>query len=161
MQKIYEIGGILSKGFVGQISYTVCLNRVYSEMNISFSFDEEKQRYKREEISDIVKRDFINACDGNYAISPLSSEDLTDTILDASKTEIHTIAYMNDYFIGGIHKQLTERHMIYQPGSASEGCLALDSVHGVIKLTLIVFNVIKDDTYYHVSLFVNGGKEDV
>lgn len=44
MELIYETGGILNEGFVGQISYTVCLDKVYDAMDIEFTFD--KQHYQ-------------------------------------------------------------------------------------------------------------------
>lgn len=155
MQKIYEIGGMLNKGFVGQISYTVCLEKEYESMDICFSFDPEKQRYQPEDITDEVKQEFIDACNGEYEIQSYHPKELENAILGNCKTEIHTIAYMNDTFIGGIHKQLTTRHMKYEKNNSSEGCLVLDHIHGVIKLTLVVFNVIKDQTSYTVTLSVS------
>lgn len=152
MQKIYEVGGILNKGFIGQISYSVCLEKEYENMDICFSFEKEKQRYQEDEITDAIKQEFIDACNGDYQIQSYSSDEVKNAILGNCKTEIHTIAYMNDSFIGGIHKQQTTRHMLYQKDYSSEGCIDLDRIHGVIKLTLVVFNVIKDDTHYSVSL---------
>lgn len=154
MKKIYEIGGSLNKGFVGQISYTICLDQDYSNMDLAFTFDPIKQRFQKEEINRQIIQEFTEACNGEYGIEKATEAEITDTILGNCKTEIHTIAYMNDVFIGGIHKQLSERHMIYQPGFASEGCIPQPSIHGVIKLTLVVFNVIKNDTKYTVSLSV-------
>ena len=47
MKVLYKVGGTLSKDFIGQISYTVCLDRKYEELDIEFSFD--KQKYTAEE----------------------------------------------------------------------------------------------------------------
>lgn len=41
MQLLYKAGGTLSKDFIGQISYTVCLDRKYEELDIEFSFDKQ------------------------------------------------------------------------------------------------------------------------
>ena len=38
MQLLYKAGGTLSKDFIGQISYTVCLDRKYEELDIEFSY---------------------------------------------------------------------------------------------------------------------------
>jgi hypothetical protein len=150
MKIIYEVGGVLNKGFVGQISYTVCLDKDYEEMDIAFSFD--KQRYST--ITNELINEIKEVCNGDYATELASEEAITSAIKEM-KTEIHTIASMNDVFIGGVHKQLTTRHMLYSPSQTSEGCIPQKCINGVIKITLVVFNVILDDTHYNVTLSVN------
>ena len=147
MEKIYEAGGTLNKGFVGQISYTVCLEKEYGEMDIAFSFD--KQYYS--DVTEELKQEITDICNKEYPGETDSDEVLTDAIR-GMKTEIHTIAAMNGEFIGGIHKQLTERHMHYSPSFTSDGCIAQTRIGGVIKITLVVFNVLMDDTHYSLSL---------
>ena len=66
------------------------------------------------------------------------------------KTEIHTLAMLNDTFIGCIHRQLTERHMVYDGDYATEGCIPTASFDGVLKVVVLVFNVIKDLTHYRL-----------
>ena len=39
MKTIYQVEGKLCKDFIGQISYTVCLDRTYGELDIEFSFE--------------------------------------------------------------------------------------------------------------------------
>ena len=150
MKTIYRVGGILNKGFVGQISYTVCLDQEYDAMDLEFSFD--KQRYT--EITEDLKAELIEACNGEYGAETASEEQIIGAIKEM-KTEIHTILSMNDTFIGGVHKQLTTRHMLFSPEETSEGCIPQKNIHGVIKITLVVFNVILDDTHYEVVLSVN------
>ena len=150
MKKIYEISGFLNKNFVGQVSYTICLDQEYTEMDICFSFD--KHRYTN--ITDELKQEVIAACSEEYTTLISSDEVLTEIIKDM-KTEIHTIVTMNDTFIGGVHKQLTERHMYFSENQASDGCIIQKSIHGVIKITLIVFNVLMDETHYTLSMSVN------
>lgn len=128
MKKIYEAGGILNKGFVGQISYTVCLDKEYKEMDIAFTFD--KQHYN--DITSELKEEIIEACKGEYSTETASDEVLTRAIKEM-KTEIHTLVTMNDIFIGGVHKQLTTRHMIFSPSHTSEGCTRQETINGVIK----------------------------
>jgi hypothetical protein len=150
MKTIFKVGGIVNKGFVGQISYTVCLEKEYDTMDITFSFD--KQRYT--EITDELKAELIEACNSEYDIDKASDEEITEA-LKGMKTEIHTVASMNDVFIGGVHKQLTTRHMYFSPDETSDGCIPQPLISGVIKITLIVFNVILDDTHYEVLLSVD------
>ncbi|HWT74005.1 MAG TPA: DUF6669 family protein [Mobilitalea sp.] len=150
MKTVFKVGGVLNKGFVGQISYTVCLEEEYNTMDITFSFD--KQRYTA--ITEELKAELIEVCNGEYGLDKASDEEITNA-LQGMKTEIHTVASMNDVFIGGVHKQLTTRHMYFSPEETSDGCIPQSIIGGVIKITLIVFNVILDDTHYDILLSVN------
>ena len=68
------------------------------------------------------------------------------------KTEIHPLAMLNDEFIGCIHKQMPDRHMIFRGDFASEGCIPQEKFEGVLKVTLLVFNVAKDNTHYTLTV---------
>ena len=68
------------------------------------------------------------------------------------KTEIHPLATLNDEFIGCIHKQLPDRHMIFSKDFTSLGCIPQERLEGVLKITLLVFNVAKDNTRYTLSV---------
>ena len=68
------------------------------------------------------------------------------------KTEIHPLATLNDEFIGCIHKQLPDRHMIFSKDFTSLGCIPQERFEGVLKITLLVFNVAKDNTRYTLSV---------
>lgn len=151
MEQIYEVKGTLNKGFVGQISYTICLDKAYEEMDICFSF--EKQRY--ETITEELKQELLLECAKDYSaeIAHATDEDICNHIREM-KTEIHTLASMNDVFIGGIHRQSTTRHMYFSANEATDGCIPQSSIDGVIKITLVVFNVILDETPYSLTLCV-------
>lgn len=150
MKKIYEVGGFLNRNFVGQISYTICLDQEYEEMDIRFSFD--KQRYTS--VTEELKQEVLAECSEEYTSLIRSDKELTEMI-KGMKTEINTIVTMNDTFIGGIHRQLADRHMYFSEKQASDGCILQKSIHGVVKITLIVFNVLRDETHYTLSLSVN------
>ena len=68
------------------------------------------------------------------------------------KTEIHPLVMLNDEFVGCIHKQLPDRHMIFKGDYASEGCIPQKKFEGVLKITLLVFNVAKDNTRYTLTV---------
>lgn len=150
MRTIYRVRGMLDEGFVGQISYTVCLDQVYDTMDIAFTF--QKQRYS--EITKEMAKELRNVCDGSYELKNGSDNEWIQAMKDM-KTEIHTLVSMNETFIGGVHKQLTTRHMQFSPGYASDGCIPQETIEGVIKITLVVFNVLCDDTEYQLTLSVN------
>lgn len=147
MKKIYEVGGTLNKGFVGQISYTICLDKTYREMDIAFTFD--KQRY--EVITDDLKEELLLACNGKYKEDTDTDEHLTNT-LKGMKTELQMIVTMNDQFIGGIHRQEISRHLYFSESKATPGCIPLSEIEGVIRVTIVAFSVIRDDTHYTLSL---------
>ena len=117
MKSIYKVAGILNKGFMGQISYTICLDQTYAEMAIDFSFDKQ------------YHNDFPGL-----------------------KTELQLIISMNDEFIGGVHRQENPKHLYFSSSHATPGCMPQPSFHGVIKITIVVFSVILDQTNYQLSL---------
>lgn len=147
MELIYETGGILNEGFVGQISYTICLDKVYDAMDIELTFD--KQRYL--EITKEMAEKIRMSCSGLPEYEHASDEEIIDA-MRGMKTEMHIIVTMNDTFIGGVHKQLTTRHMIFSKDFTSDGCIPQDCIRGVIKVTLAVFNVLLDGTNYRLTL---------
>ena len=146
MKVLYKVGGTLSKDFIGQISYTVCLDRKYEELDIEFSFD--KQKYTAEDVTEDVIRELTDYCRSNYGLELPPGADPVKEIMDSAKTEIHTLAMLNDRFIGCIHRQLTNRHMHFCSSLATEGCIPQTDLEGVLKVTVLVFNVLMDDTHY-------------
>ncbi|MGL4343800.1 MAG: DUF6669 family protein [Cellulosilyticaceae bacterium] len=147
MNPIYTVSGTLNKNFVGQISYTVCLDKTYEEMAISFVFD--KQRYSI--ITDDLKQWLIAACDGKYNMATATDAQLISTLKNM-KTELQLVVTMNDTFIGGIHNQDNPKHLYFSANEATEGCIPQPSVNGVIRITIIAFSVIEDDTHYDLTL---------
>lgn len=148
MQQLYHVSGTLNEGFVGQISYTVCLEKEYKNLDIHFTFDKQHHTDATEELIAKVKK----TCYDNYGIVDYPRDKAIHLIHGEMKTEIHTLATLNDEFIGCIHRQSTDRHMLYQDGDATEGCIPQESFHGVLKVTVLVFNVILDDTHYTLSV---------
>ena len=151
MKEIYRIEGTLNRGFVGQITYMVCLEEVYDKLDIHFSFDADKRTYSPEEVTDQLIADTREVCLREYGLSR-SDDELRHSILSQMKTEIHTISTLNDEFIGGVHKQLVDRHMLYDGDFASDGCIPQEKFDGVLKVTVLVFNVIKDCTHYTLAV---------
>jgi hypothetical protein len=149
MKQLYQAGGTVNKGFVGQITYTVCLEEDYHKLDIEFCFD--KQRYRPEDVTPGLVSEMESVIRSEYGLKG-SEEQLRHAILSEMKTEIHTLATLNDHFIGCVHKQLTTRHMRFGEGEASEGCIPQDKIEGVLKITLLIFNVIRDDTRYTLTV---------
>ena len=150
MKVLYKVGGTLSRDFMGQISYTVCLDRKYEELDIGFSFD--KQRYTAAEVTEDVVRDLTDYCRSHYDLELPPDADPAKEIAESTKTEIHTLASLNDRFIGCIHRQLTDRHMHFSASYATEGCIPQTELEGVLKVTILVFNVLMDDTHYTLQV---------
>ena len=147
METLYSVEGVVNRDFVGQITYTICLNRTYHKLDIGLTYD--KQRFSEEEITPELEEHVARETRERYG-KVLCGEALKQAILSDMKTEIHTLAMLNDEFIGCIHRQLTERHMLYDGDLATEGCLPTAVFEGVLKVTVLVFNVIKDSTHYRL-----------
>lgn len=149
-QQIYRVGGMLDAGFVGQITYTISLDQVYDELDIHFSFD--KRLYSESDVTPELIDKLQTLCAAKYGAPTYPVEEFRQTILHEMKTEIHTMAELNDNFIGCIHRQLTDRHMLYTKEFTSDGCLAQDTFSGVLKVTVLVFNVLLDNTQYTLTV---------
>lgn len=149
-QQIYRVGGMLDTGFVGQITYTISLDQVYDELDIHFSFD--KRLYSESDVTPELIDKLQTLCTAKYDAPTYPAEEFRQTILHEMKTEIHTMAELNDNFIGCIHRQLTDRHMLYTKEFTSDGCLAQDTFSGVLKVTVLVFNVLLDNTQYTLTV---------
>ena len=149
-QQIYRVGGMLDAGFVGQITYTISLDQVYDELDIHFSFD--KRLYSESDVTPELIDRLQTLCTAKYDAPTYPVEEFRQTILHEMKTEIHTMAEINDDFIGCIHRQLTDRHMLYTKEFTSDGCLAQDTFSGVLKVTVLVFNVLLDNTQYTLTV---------
>ena len=154
MRQLFHAEGILNRDFVGQITYTVCLEKPCRAMDIAMTFD--RQHFSEEDITPEMEESVLLEIRENYGLSPGPCE-LRRMMLQDMKTEIHLLAMMNDTFIGCIHRQLTERHMHFENGLATEGCLPVDRFEGVLQVTVLVFNVIMDGTRYTLSV---SGEED-
>lgn len=149
-QQIYRVGSMLDAGFVGQITYTISLDQVYDELDIHFSFD--KRLYSESDVTPELIDRLQTLCTAKYDAPTYPVEEFRQTILHEMKTEIHTMAELNDNFIGCIHRQLTDRHMLYTKEFTSDGCLAQDTFSGVLKVTVLVFNVLLDNTQYTLTV---------
>ena len=149
-QQIYRVGGMLDAGFVGQITYTISLDQVYDELDIHFRFD--KRLYSESDVTPELIDRLQTLCTAKYGAPTYPVEEFRQTILHEMKTEIHTMAELNDNFIGCIHRQLTDRHMLYTKEFTSDGCLAQDTFSGVLKVTVLVFNVLLDNTQYTLTV---------
>lgn len=149
-QQIYRVGGMLDAGLVGQITYTISLDQVYDELDIHFSFD--KRLYSESDVTPELIDRLQTLCTAKYDAPTYPVEEFRQTILHEMKTEIHTMAELNDNFIGCIHRQLTDRHMLYTKEFTSDGCLAQDTFSGVLKVTVLVFNVLLDNTQYTLTV---------
>ena len=149
-QQIYRVGGMLDAGFVGQITYTISLDQVYDELDIHFSFD--KRLYSESDVTPELIDRLQTLCTAKYNAPTYPAEEFRQTILHEMKTELHTMAELNDNFIGCIHRQLTDRHMLYTKEFTSDGCLAQDTFSGVLKVTVLVFNVLLDNTQYTLTV---------
>ena len=87
-----------------------------------------------------------------YGIEDCTPEEWEDAVYHGMKTEIHTMATLNDTFIGNIHRQLTTRHMHFTATEATEGCIPQPDIEGVLKVTILVFSVLLNNTEYQLTV---------
>ena len=151
MKQLYRAEGKLDAGFVGQITYTVCLEEPLKKLDIHFAFDASLRKFRPEDITADLIEETKETCREKYGLD-IDDNRARDIILGDMKTEIHTLATLNDAFIGCIHRQLSDRHMLYDGDTATEGCIPQKEIDGVLKVTVLAFNVIKDGTRYILTV---------
>ena len=153
MKEVYRVEGIVNRGFVGQITYMVNLEEPFSKLDIHFVFDASKRKFSPDEITPELIADTVAVCKKNYDLD-IDENRARGIILGDMKTEIHTLATLNDEFLGCIHRQMTDRHMFFDGvnGTATEGCIPRERFEGVLKVTVLAFNVIKDGTRYELTV---------
>jgi hypothetical protein len=174
MKELYHVEGAVDRGFQGQITYTVCLDKPCTQLDIHLTYDFAELRYRDGSLprGEILR---VYGSEAHYLECPeITPEVLQKTISEVSamsgqtispeearkylvynidlKTEIHPLATLNDEFIGCIHKQKPDRHMIFTRSTASHGCIPREVYEGVLKITLLVFNVAKDNTRYTLTV---------
>ena len=174
MKELYRVEGTLNRGFVGQITYTVCLDKPCTELDVHLNYDYAELRYQDEKMTpeEVAKvYGFEEERQKHPLITPEvyretieAVREMCDCEIDEErarkiliyeidlKTEIHPLVTLNDEFVGCIHKQLPDRHMIFKPDFTSEGCIPQERFEGVLKVTLLVFNVAKDHTHYTLTV---------
>ena len=174
MKELYHVEGIVNEGFVGQITYMVSLEEPCTELDIHLTYDYAELRYRTEDMSE---EEFVKVFGNNRerstvplitpevyeetkkAVKIMSGCDIDDErarkilIYEIDlKTEIHPLVMMNDQFVGCVHRQIPDRHLIFKPGFATEGCIPQEKFEGVLKITILVFNVAKDNTRYTLTV---------
>ena len=174
MNELYRVEGTLNKSFMGQITYMISLEEPCAELDVHLTYDYAELRYKEEDLphDEIIR---IYGSEEHYKecppITPAVLEKTVREVSDMSgyviteeearkflvydidlKTEIHPLATLNDEFIGCVHQQLPDRHMIFRADYASHGCIPQPRMEGVLKITLLVFNVAKDSTRYTLTV---------
>lgn len=155
MRTLYQVRGSLDRGFTGQITYTVCLPHPVSALDICFSF--EKQHFASP--SEVPYEELADYCLKHYGQTG-TKEELLPLFFQDTKTEMHLLATINDEFAGCIHKQLTCRHMYLSPSNSSEGCICPPVIEGVLKVTILVFQVLLDHTPYSLTVSAEDGAEN-
>lgn len=174
MNQIYRVEGIVNTDFRGQITYMVCLEKPCTELDIHLTYDYAELRYHDSKLSDEEFRKVFGSGMSRRDFPEITPEILEKTIREVSimsgyeiseetarknliydidlKTEIHPLVTLNDEFIGCIHKQLPDRHMLFKGKYASQGCIPPEKFEGVLKITLLVFNVAKNNTHYTLTV---------
>ena len=147
MKTVYSVSGLLPMDFVGQIAYTVCLDKPCKALDIQLTFDKQLVA----EVTPALRSRLFSLCADKYGKLSFTPEEEAEAYRNM-KTEIQLLVMMNDRFAGGIHRQMTDRHLYLSAEEATEGGIPQPVIEGVVKVIVLVFNVLYDDTKYTVTL---------
>lgn len=146
MNVIYTATGTVNAGFIGQIAYSVCLEKTYKKLEVQLAFDKQRPKKITQSLIELVKKTVLQKYNKTIAL------DEAKDIARQMKTEIQLVVNMNDEFIGGIHRQMKTRSLIISEHDATAGGIRQQKIEGVIKVVVIFFNVLYDKTPYTLSL---------
>lgn len=148
MNQFFSVRGTLEHGHVGQICYYQPLRQTIHHLEIRCSFN--KQYYDR--IPEAALAELSRTLQLRSPGWVLSEPEL-DRLAAGLKTEIQIEALLDQRVIGGMHNQQSERTLIWSPGFTSPGCQSQTEMSGLLCVSLLVFNVLSDQTQYTLEVF--------
>ncbi len=82
------------------------------------------------------------------------SEEEYERYVKNMKTEIQLSVFMNDRFIGNVHKPGLIKEITLSKNNRSQGCLPIQEIQNQIKVIVNVFQVVEENTFF--DLFIEG-----
>lgn len=153
MAILYEATGAVNSGFQGTISYTVYVPSTLTALQIDFSF----QKQRLHEIGSKRKEEVTATFRRRFGIEDMP-EDEVIRAAQGMKTEIQLAAFLGGEFIGGIHRQMAERTMRITADEATEGAIPQAELSGVLRVEVIFFHVLYNETNYTLTVSGEGGE---
>lgn len=152
MKLISKFMGEVQCGFVGNIQFNQELNQKYQELYIVLSYKEGKTDVMHSEI--LLPK--IEKAWEEYTGKKLTNKDVPD-VLKKMKTEIQLCAFINEDFLGNVHKPGNIKEMLITDKEATAGCMTCSNIQGHLRVIINFFQVISKDVTYTLSIY---GKED-
>lgn len=144
--------GTVMAGFVGNIQYHYELPESYSRLKITLYYDKNLPKQPS-----LIQKEVMYHAYCTYMASPIPVETYTEILPDlwgAMKTEIQLAAFLNQSFVGNIHRsgQKKEMFLSLNENEISLGCMPLDAISGHLQIILQFFQVLYDQTNYTLTI---------
>ena len=88
MDKLYRAAGTVDRDFVGQITYTICLDHPLHELDIEFSFD--KQRFQESDVTPALIAETAQICREKYGLTG-TEDDVRDPHAGDHQRRVHRL----------------------------------------------------------------------
>ena len=99
MDKLYRAAGTVDRDFVGQITYTICLDHPLHELDIEFSFD--KQRFQESDVTPALIAETAQICREKYGLTGTEDDVRRAILAQAADPPAHALRLAGR--LGGLH----------------------------------------------------------
>lgn len=144
---LYEVAGLLPKGFQGHITYTTALPQGLRELRATFTFDQREPTQELEQLQ----------ADCRAALRENLPEEPPAPLLAAAyrmpKAEINVSLFLNGQCLGSAHRNTLVKELALAPEGSSAGFVSCRPA-GVLQVVLHALNILNDSTHY--SLCIRG-----
>ncbi|MGL5260399.1 MAG: DUF6669 family protein [Lachnospiraceae bacterium] len=146
MNKIMCFSGSLTEGYIGNITYSFFLEKIYHSLKIELSYSNPKLINPSKEL--ITKISFTYK-----AHYPTCTVVPFDDIYPSLKTELQLCAFLNNEFLGNSHSPSIPKIIFTSKNEASYGSIPKEAITGQLLIILNCFQVINDTTNYIITIF--------
>ena len=142
---IQRFHGTLNRGFQGNLIYNFHLPQNCRALYVSLVHDKEHFFHKEtylEELRPIYE---------SYKGRAVSKKELLK-VMYSMKTEIQLALIIDDEFAGNAHMPGTKKELYLSEEMPARGCLPRPVFKGSIKIIVNVFQVLENQTSYHLEI---------
>lgn len=149
MKLIQSFHGSLNQGFQGKITYQFSLPKQLSSLSVLLTYDKEHVS-DAESYMETCQTELLSALKDYYKRS-ISREELC-RLTASMKTELQPELYINHTFAGSVHMPGTRKELFLSKKRVAPGCLKCPPLTGAAKIIVNVFQVVEDQTSYHLEI---------
>lgn len=149
MKELYRFENEVSKGYQGNISYVCQLPENTNSLHVKLSYNKDRIHNIYSYVNEY--HDELATVYENYLNHTPTNNEL-ETFVNNMKTEIQLCLFMDNEFVGNIHKPGKVKEIQISKEHVSNGCIEVNEFKRNIKIVVNVFQVIEEGTKYTLTV---------